>query len=176
MQSVCSPIAQCCCSIQNKQSKIHRSRGVPVSPHRYIEIYIHLYSNFTATQHPACGMMTSRASRGEDLLIWRSLEFFKGERVGFSPDCDQGRTRCNDARCMPWLTWVCWTFLDIIHTFGQFFTIANWLGLKTWQGNAHSVPHSGPTMGPTLSTLEQAHSLRGALSFSPGLPLHGALV
>ena len=33
---------------------------------------------------------------------------------------------------------MCWAFLNITHTLGQFCTIANWLGLKTWQGNAHT--------------------------------------
>ena len=33
---------------------------------------------------------------------------------------------------------MCWAFFDTIHTLGQFCTIAFWLGLKTWQGNAHT--------------------------------------
>ena len=41
-------------------------------------------------------------------------------------------------RCHAWKTWVCWAFLDTIHTLGQFSTTAFWLGLKTWQGNAHT--------------------------------------
>ena len=35
MQSVCSPIARCRCSMQYKQSKTHSSLGVPVSPHQH---------------------------------------------------------------------------------------------------------------------------------------------
>ena len=33
------------------------------------EAPVHLYFNPTATQHPACGMMTLRVFKGEDLLI-----------------------------------------------------------------------------------------------------------
>ena len=33
---------------------------------------------------------------------------------------------------------MCWAFLDTTHTLSQFCTIALWLGLKTWQGNAHT--------------------------------------
>ena len=66
------------------------------------------------------------------------LEKNQGERVGFSPNCGQGRTSESVLGCHAWKTWVCWAFLDTIHTLGQFCTIAFWLGLKTWQGSAHT--------------------------------------
>ena len=83
-----------------------------------------------------------KLARAQDLARQCPLFGFFFKRVkglGFPPNCGQGRTKCNDARCMPCLTWVCWAFLDIIHTLGQFCTIANWLGLKTWQRNAHTI-------------------------------------
>ena len=61
-------VVACIHGIQNRLKA--RCTGVPTPIYRYIDIYIHLYSNPTATQHPACGMMTSRVSTGEDLLIW----------------------------------------------------------------------------------------------------------
>ena len=49
--------------------KSYSSPGVSVTPHKGTKRrHTHPYSSPAATQHPACGMVTSRVSRGEDLL------------------------------------------------------------------------------------------------------------
>jgi len=54
--------------------KSYSSLGVSMTPHRgTMQSHKHPYSSPTATQHPACGTVTSRVSRGEDLLCLERL-------------------------------------------------------------------------------------------------------